>query len=143
TMTTEAWDIKYKSNLGWNHAWGASPANIIVRKLMGLEPLEPAFKKIQIKPRPADLQYAEVKTPTIRGPVSVRFEHDRGRSFEQESEKPTKSTAIVILPTFDTTADNIEGTLNDDEVNSVSKSDFIEVDQITSGKHELIVDYTS
>lgn len=143
TMTTEAWGIKYKSNLGWNHAWGASPANIIVRKLMGIEPLEPAFKKIQIKPQPGDLRYAEVKTPTIRGPVSVRFEHDRGHSFELEVEIPANSTAIVVLPMFDTTTDNIEVTLNGDEVNSVSKGDFIEVDQIPSGKHELIMNYSS
>ena len=39
TMTTEAWDVKYMPLLmGWSHAWSASPAHIIPRKLMGIEP---------------------------------------------------------------------------------------------------------
>lgn len=28
TMTMEAWDMKYKPNSDWNHAWGAAPANM-------------------------------------------------------------------------------------------------------------------
>ena len=27
--------MKYKNNLDWNHAWGAVPANVIPRGLMG------------------------------------------------------------------------------------------------------------
>ena len=46
TITLEAWDNKYKPNQDWNHAWGAAPGNIIPRKLMGIEPLEPGFKKV-------------------------------------------------------------------------------------------------
>jgi len=28
TIALEAWDMKYKPNLDWNHAWGAAPANV-------------------------------------------------------------------------------------------------------------------
>src|SRR5690606_24731475 len=35
TITMEAWDMKYKPNSDWNHAWGAAPANIIPRHLWG------------------------------------------------------------------------------------------------------------
>ena len=46
TMTTEAWDVKYMPHfMGWSHAWSASPAHIIPRKLMGIEPGEPGFGK--------------------------------------------------------------------------------------------------
>ena len=41
TISLEAWDNKYKPNQDWNHAWGAAPANIIPRRLMGVEPLRP------------------------------------------------------------------------------------------------------
>ena len=43
TISLEAWDNKYKPNQDWNHAWGAAPANIIPRRLMGVEPLTPGF----------------------------------------------------------------------------------------------------
>jgi alpha-L-rhamnosidase len=76
TITSEAWDIRYKNNMTWNHAWGASPAYIITRKIFGLEPLEPGFGKILIRPRPGPLESARIVSPTIRGSVHVKF--DRG-----------------------------------------------------------------
>ncbi len=48
TVTLEAWDLKYKGNLDWNHAWGAAPANIIPRWLMGIRPLEPGKTTISL-----------------------------------------------------------------------------------------------
>lgn len=44
TISLEAWDDKYKPNQDWNHAWGAAPANIIPRRLMGVVPTEPGFR---------------------------------------------------------------------------------------------------
>jgi hypothetical protein len=42
TMTMEAWDVSLKSNLDWNHAWGAAPANIVGRDVLGVTPASPA-----------------------------------------------------------------------------------------------------
>lgn len=71
TISMEAWDKLYKPNLDWNHAWGAAPANIIVRKLMGVEPLTPGAEKIRIKPQLGSLRFARLKTTTIQGEVMV------------------------------------------------------------------------
>ncbi|MBS3777087.1 MAG: alpha-L-rhamnosidase, partial [Bacteroidales bacterium] len=65
TIVSEAWDIKYKRNMTWNQPTGATPAYIIPRKIFGIEPLEPSFRKIRIKPQPGDLEQAEIKHPTI------------------------------------------------------------------------------
>ena len=73
TITTEAWDDIYKPNQDWNHAWGAAAANIITRRLMGVEPLEPGFRRIRIKPQPGSLEKASIRVPTIRGSVEVSF----------------------------------------------------------------------
>jgi hypothetical protein len=73
TMTTEAWDAKYKKNLTWNHAWGGAPANLIPRKLMGVEPLEPGFARVRIRPQPAGLTQARLKMPTVRGTIEVNW----------------------------------------------------------------------
>ncbi len=71
TITMEAWDKLYKPNLDWNHAWGSAPANIIVRKLMGVEPTSPGSERIRIKPQLGDLRFADLTTTTLKGLVRV------------------------------------------------------------------------
>ena len=71
TISMEAWDKLYKPNLDLNHAWGAAPANIIVRKLMGVEPLTPGGELIQIKPQLGGLSFARLETTMLKGKVLV------------------------------------------------------------------------
>lgn len=96
TITLEAWDTKYKPNQDWNHAWGAAPANLLPRKLMGIEPLAPGWAKLQICPRLGKLQWAEARTPTPRGPVFARA--DAGPVYQLTVEIPADTTATVSLP---------------------------------------------
>lgn len=138
TMTTEAWDIKYKSNLGWNHAWGASPANIIANKLMGIEHLEPSFRKIQIKPQPGNLEWAKIKMPTIRGTVYVNFLNNfQDDTFSLYLQIPANTTAKVFLPRKE--QDDYIVTLNGEEVDAFSEGQFMVVDSVQSGKS--IIEY--
>ncbi len=95
TMTMEAWGIKYKPNLTWNHAWGSAPANIIVRRTMGIEPLEPGFRKVRIRPQPGDLQEAHVVAPTLRGPVAVDYEERSAGEARMSVTIPANVTAEV------------------------------------------------
>lgn len=73
TITLEAWGARYKANLDWNHAWGAVPAAVIPRNLLGVRPLEPGFAKAQIKIQPGYLKDFEAKVPTIRGTISIKY----------------------------------------------------------------------
>lgn len=50
TITHEAWDLKYKDNLDWNHAWGSAFFNVIFRKMVGFEILEPGWKRWTLTP---------------------------------------------------------------------------------------------
>jgi hypothetical protein len=78
TITMEAWDSKFKPNLDWNHAWGAAPANIIPRYVLGVRPLAPGFEKVLVQPRPGPLEHVEGIVPTPRGPIVVKFERKSG-----------------------------------------------------------------
>jgi hypothetical protein len=71
TMTLEAWAHCYKNNLDWNHAWATAPLNIIPRKLMGVEVIEPGWLKIRFAPQPASLTHASLKLPTPLGTIFV------------------------------------------------------------------------
>ncbi len=46
TITMEAWDMKYKPNSDWNHAWGAAPANIIPGYMWGISPARAGIFKM-------------------------------------------------------------------------------------------------
>ncbi|TFG96492.1 MAG: alpha-L-rhamnosidase, partial [Calditrichales bacterium] len=97
TMTTEAWDEYFKPNLTWNHAWGSAPANIIARKLMGIEPLKPAYRTIRVKPQLGNLRYAHIKKPTIRGMVEVTWQRDED-DFILIVHIPANTEAEIWIP---------------------------------------------
>ena len=79
TITMEAWDMKYKPNSDWNHAWGAAPANIITRQLWGIQPLEPGFKRAMIRPQTGSLSYSVINVPTITGTITAVFQAEKNR----------------------------------------------------------------
>jgi hypothetical protein len=130
TISLEAWDNKYKPNQDWNHAWGAAPANIIPRKLMGIEPLEPGFSKIRIKPQPGNLASAEIKTPTIRGEVLLSFKNNPQQSFSMNLTIPDNTTAEVYLPFWSKTQKVI---LNGNAVKYRLEGNFAVIENIGSG----------
>ena len=101
TITMEAWDNKYKPNQDWNHAWGAAPANIITRKLFGIEPLEAGFRKIRIQPQPADLHHATLTFPSVRGEVEVSFVNEQGHFFSMQTVTPANTETEIWLPLVD------------------------------------------
>lgn len=99
TMTIEAWDQKYKpGSMSWNHAWSASPAHIIPSRIIGVQPAEPGFGKIIIKPQPGDLKWAKMKLPTIHGDILVDLNQIIGSSFNLNITIPANTTAKVFLP---------------------------------------------
>jgi hypothetical protein len=134
TLTWEAWDRRYKNNLDLNHAWGAAPANLIPRKLMGIEPLEPGFKKILICPNPGSLTWAQMRVPTVRGSVFVRVERKDG--YQITVEVPPGTTAMLGLP-LASPAQTI--TLDDLPVTPDRTADGAFVDSVPPGHHRLRV----
>lgn len=76
TITMEAWDMKYKPNSDWNHAWGAVPANIIPRHLWGIRPGAPGYETVCIQPQLGSLKSSSIKVPTIRGAIEASYEVD-------------------------------------------------------------------
>ena len=96
TITWEAWDMKYKPNQDWNHAWGAAPANLLPRFVLGAEPLSPGWKQARIRPNPGKLEFATGKVPTPRGPLMVNWKN--GATFLMTLNLPDGVTAKLELP---------------------------------------------
>jgi alpha-L-rhamnosidase len=88
TITMEAWDMKYKPNSDWNHAWGAAPANIIPRHLWGIQPKTPGFEVVSIKPQMSSLKNSSIKVPTIRGEIKGEYKRVNNRLTQYQIELP-------------------------------------------------------
>ncbi|MBD0777424.1 alpha-L-rhamnosidase [Maribacter sp. ANRC-HE7] len=73
TMTLEAWDMKYKPNSDWNHAWGAVPANMVARGLWGINPKVPGYDIATIKPQLGSLKETSIIVPTIKGQIKAVY----------------------------------------------------------------------
>jgi hypothetical protein len=96
TITLEAWDMKYKPNSDWNHAWGAVPANIIPRCMWGIEPVIPGFAKAVIKPQLGNLTNSKITVPTIRGKIIAGYIND-GNTEEYTITIPGNMDCDMIL----------------------------------------------
>ncbi|MDR2138454.1 MAG: alpha-L-rhamnosidase [Tannerella sp.] len=131
TISLEAWDNKYKPNQDWNHIWGAAALNLIARKLMGIEPVEPGFARIRIKPQPATLRQAEIRIPSIRGDIRASFVNTPGRTFVLEVDIPANATAEVWLPKV---SKKYRLTVDDTPQKGNVNGDFV-IAEVGSGKH--------
>lgn len=138
TITLEAWDNKFKPNQDWNHVWGASPVNIISRKLMGIEPLNPGWSKFKIEPRPGDLTRAEITVPTIKGTITMSFEQS-DKAFIMNTTVPVNTIAQLYLPTNSQKIAKVM--LNDKEIKYTVVRGKVYVKNVQSGNNNFVVVY--
>lgn len=97
TITLEAWDMKYKPNSDWNHAWGAAPANIVPGYMWGIKPARPGYAKAVIKPQLSSLKYSKISVPTIKGIIEAKFKVT-GNSKEYFITIPANMECDFVLP---------------------------------------------
>lgn len=135
TVTSEAWDLKYKRNMTWNHAWSAIPAYVISRKVCGIEPIEPSFRKIRIKPHISGLQWAKIKHPTIRGNVEVEFEHDEN-VFSMKVIIPPNCTSDIYIPR---NSKQSTVTQNGKPIEGEKSGNYLLITDVMPGKYLFVV----
>lgn len=138
TMTTEAWDNKYKSNNGWSHAWSSSPAHILPRKLMGVEPITPGFETFKVKPAISSLKEVEIKLPTIRGEIKAKYIKTTN-SFKLSVSVPGNTKAQVYLPIKRNISELL---LNNIPISKYEIDDrYVVINNIGSGEHRFEIKF--
>lgn len=135
TISCEAWDPTIKPNMTFSHPWGAAAGNIIVRHTFGVQPLEAGFGKLQIKPQLGSLEYGTLKTPTIKGAVTVSVQSpgNAGR-FAMTTTTPANTTAMVYVPVSDSDIDIL--LVDGEAVQAQRDGDFLVV-EVGSGTHSF------
>ncbi|WP_373497613.1 sulfatase-like hydrolase/transferase [Aquiflexum sp.] len=114
TMTLEAWDMKYKPNADWNHAWGAVPGNIVARKMWGIVPKTPGAGLLEIKPQLSHLTSTEITVPFLTGKVHASYKKENNRLKRYVFELPANVSAELFLKF----APNDVVSLNGEKVNT-------------------------
>ena len=107
TISWEAWDQRFKPNQDWNHAWGAAPANLLPRFVLGVQPLAPGWNRALIRPNPGSLKHAGGKVPTPLGPVLIRWE--KSGSFKLTVALPPAMSAQVEIPAAENSSVFVDG----------------------------------
>lgn len=97
TITLESWDMKYKVNADWNHAWGAAPANIIPRGMWGINPKTPGFGVVRIKPQMGSLKNSSIVVPTIKGQIKGEYQKNGARLTEYTIELPGNMVGEFVI----------------------------------------------
>ena len=134
TITLEAWDRKYKPNLDWNHAWGAAPANIIPRRLIGIEPLLPGFKKVRIKPQIGNLKWINSQFPTIKGDITVEIKNKPKQKFLIVIEVPLNVELELWLPFW---KNNLQITQNGKAIKARIHNHFAIIENAFSATYKI------
>ncbi|UXX79818.1 family 78 glycoside hydrolase catalytic domain [Reichenbachiella carrageenanivorans] len=130
TMTLEAWDMKYKPNADWNHAWGATPANIIPRQLWGIRPKSPGYDTVSIRPQLETLTSSSIKVPTIRGAVKADYQLQSDETKHFVIEIPAN-----MIGEFDLGGQAISKVILNGEI----LNDYQNIIPLPAGKHNLKV----
>lgn len=78
TMTTESWDPAIKPNTTFSHAWGSAPANVVGRRVAGVEVLSPGAALVLVAPQPGPIAQFSATVPSVRGPVVVSMDRRTG-----------------------------------------------------------------
>jgi hypothetical protein len=98
TSLTEAWDANHHAS--HNHFMLGHITEWFYKDLVGIDSdsAGPGFQKIIIRPMPVgDLEWAEATYKSVRGPISVRWDHT-GDRFQLATTIPANTTATVYLP---------------------------------------------
>lgn len=109
TITMEAWDMRYKPNSDWNHAWGAAPANIVPRFLWGIQPKTPGFGVAYIRPQMAGLKGSSIVVPTIRGQIKGDYKKINNQMSEYTIEIPANMVAEFVMDFPETAVVTLNG----------------------------------
>ena len=131
TLTLEAWDPEFKPNLDWNHAWGAAPANLISRFVLGVQPIKPGYAELLIAPQLGSLKWARGQVPTPLGPVTVNAAS--GDTFKLEVNIPPNAKARIEVPA----RANRKVMLDGKPVAATAENQIVHVDVVEAGRHTI------
>jgi alpha-L-rhamnosidase len=99
TTLWEGWKIPYDDFGGTtpNHAWAGGAAYLLPQALIGIEPLEPAYRKILIRPSFDSKINVRAAFSSVKGRIEASVLYENGRCTTRIS-LPPGTTGLLELP---------------------------------------------
>jgi hypothetical protein len=99
TTLFEGWGIGSEGFGGGtvNHAWSGGGATIASQYIAGVSPLEPAYRRFQIKPQPGDIKEAKAVVPSVKGEIISEFKNT-DKEFRLLVTIPQATEAVISMP---------------------------------------------
>lgn len=76
------------------HGWASGPTSWLSRHVLGVTPLEPGFRTVEIKPNLGELNWAEGTFPTPYGIIKVRHEKMPDGTIRTQTDAPEQITVM-------------------------------------------------
>lgn len=70
------------------HGWASGPTAWLSQHVLGVQPLEPGFKRVRIAPQLGRLQWAEGSYPTPQGAIRIRHERRADGTIKSDIKAP-------------------------------------------------------
>jgi hypothetical protein len=70
------------------HAWGAGPAYVLMKNILGIKPIKEGFKEIVFDPYTEGINYCKGTVPTIYGDIKVEWKKDEEGKIQYHIDKP-------------------------------------------------------
>lgn len=99
TTLWEGWGIGSEGYGGgsYNHAWSGGVLTLLSQYVAGVDPLEPGYARVAVRPQLGTLRFAEAKVPTPLGELTVRTDRiTTGHAVRIEA--PEGMTCVVTPP---------------------------------------------
>ena len=81
-----------------NHAWTAYAAYIFPKYICGIQPTSGGFATFDVRPETGGLTFAEGTVPTVKGPITTRWEKNAGGRFSLSVKVPANTCAAIYIP---------------------------------------------
>ena len=79
------------------HGWASGPTAWLIEQILGIQPLEPGFREVSIRPDLVDLEWARGAEPTPQGSIRVDY-RKVAKGLEAEIDLPQGVVAKVSMP---------------------------------------------
>ncbi len=96
---TTLWELfELNKESTYNHGWSGGPLTLLSQYVAGIAPLEPGYKKFQIKPMLGDLTQVTATVMTVRGEIKMSLTKSAS-SIKMTTTVPASTTALIAIPT--------------------------------------------
>lgn len=126
------------------HGWAAMPVAALSSLVLGIQPVSAGYATWRIQPHPGELQWAEGRVPTPKGPIDVAWAHAKKTSqFDMRISAPSDTFGEIAVPVFGThIAVFVNGRMvwNGEKANEYSArgdSNYIYLGHVKGGKYEI------